>query len=513
MTFVFENVSKQKSIENYGTDFAKLLMQYLIEITNVQYPIKTRKVAKNINLYHKVTFSLKDDSYLTNYNYSNTVTNKNLAYVITNFNKNELDFFIKNEQYLYVDANLLSKELESYAQKLTNYTIEEENDFKFFLRKDTLKKSITWQEEIVKIPYKNLESFIDKSNKDVFFYGKYKKNKNKTGFIVDIFIIKKVDKTIKKFYQKEISFFSLQEDVQEMAIHVSAKLTGKKIYRKNKYISKPSGALIYLNDKFIGKTPFEKKNEIGDKYTLKAIYPGYLLAKADSTLIEEQVEIEKAKFTTNYFLHITNSNQTNLFVFNKNKNKQKISINVKNKTKVNLYLGENLISINSNFYESNLDAGKYFLMVENKEMEIRRKINFDLYKNYDLQLNFNIEKKKYGVLDFIFDHPRNIVLLSTLGFVSAGFGIYAMAESKKYEDSIEGDKFNSSYEFSDNYSKYLEEGRKTNLRNAENLLTTSVLSFFLTGISYMSHVIDLSGDVETIYRHSGDLQFQYKKKF
>jgi len=293
----------------------------------------------------------------TNVFFSDLITNEAFVFSTTNEvnGKKEVTSYSKNSNTLYNDPHLAGfslDDIKSNQQLMTNYkksgkpskfVLQETNHF---IRKFVVINSIH------KSSYLNLSEILNQVKADYILFGNFYLSKNNL-MKLKIYLINTHTRGLEMIFNKNIMPENLYEEISIVPHIILATIQHKRMIKSVAFHSRPRGAYIYLDNKFIGTTPFTQKLFPEGNYDFNLWYPGgeidfsksFDTHSASNSMVRKGFLLKKDnKWVIKKILYFRNlEHTTNFFFIKKKPGMGKLHLSLEKNSNANIYLNSKLI--------------------------------------------------------------------------------------------------------------------------------------------------------------------------
>ena len=528
--FSFDKVAillKENNQETTNTKIEKIL------ITNQNLSGRFDKIVTNLSTNQSNTKKISSELYLpldtaqarTNQNrLENYFLSNQLAFVITNETPSNL-IEVVYHFHPYNKKIIDTKNKDFSSNQLTNGLVllqeKQSNQMVIFRSPTNKQRKLEVLNLILKHNQKKIKGLfyeLSKNKMDFAVIGSFKAT-SKNALKLSILIINRGEQTITEIYNTTVKPENLFQELIILPELILSKIQEKQIVSRLKFSSEPSGAFIYLDNVYQGRTPFTLNSYPQGISDFKIWHPDGIVDTSfspNSNILLSKRYINDRLFNQNtnevevirYFSHIKVNKNLNdkeiKFKINKRTNLIPVNLKIKKPKEVEIYLNNKLVSI-TNKDTLYVKEGKQFISFKRTNYQTMYiALDPNAKDLLDITASLRPVRKKTKFEKVFFDFNRNSLILggltATLSLLTLTAYILQTDNLTKFQTSEEGALFRERYLVFRNIS--------------QNLAIASASGLVLT---VTSKIIDVSIKAQKVYhrktRNNPFFEIKISKKF
>jgi len=427
-----------------------------------------------------------------------------------------LSFYMKKDGFRYIDPRLPDFTLSAGISNgilLTNnngiYVLRETNRFRRSLRIEN-----------ITFTGKNFSfgTVCTEGQADYYIYGDYGMNDDNL-LDLSIYIINRNNRTIELVFRKAIRPEHLYEDISALPYIIIAHMQKKKTVNNITFISEPSGAHIYLDDIFCGKTPFVQPAFPEGTYSFRLWHPDGVLDFGRTFHSHELIEyfckpgMEEENFSvvngvpavTGIAVHEGMNGKTNMFYISSSPHSSQVNVEIGNAQTADIYLNAKLVSADTNTAQMRVEPGENFLTFHKDGFQERNiKFNAPAHSGLYIGLSMIRPSKKNHIQRIFCNYQRNARVSAGISTFLFGGTVFAYLIESNFGDKTEINYFRRQITANDYWYYY----QVSRLVRRSGMYAGAAFACF-TVYSYARHIKTQEARIETMGKHRRDVIFKY----
>ncbi len=421
------------------------------------------------------------------------IASPEFAYTLTNSEGYTVYLFQGEENY--IDANLVDEE---YAKTLSVPIRRTKEGLRYFAINSTERKKLLVSEDLYLLDNISLLDALADFEGDYLIYGTFRVER--VTVLLNLYVLDKNKQRIVHIAKEEFSSLDVSKNLEKLAVTIIAAISQRPVV-ENTHFQGNKDAFLLLNNKIIGRLPLTIKYLLSDTYSYRVWDRDKELLKSESALPldETTLDISKSDATVNFTIA--------------EKEKGYLQVRVRNNLASYFYLNHLLVAAGKTSIEETLQEGEYYLRVERDSFEPAQfYVNILPGKRTELELSLKKLALETRSAQFI-GYESTKKIFAALGFTLGAVGLVLQFDATDIEDRRDAVRGNiddgQTDEVTREYERSLGADYNKAVLKSALVLSSSLISFLLTGIFHMLDIWEERAPIATEYQKSSTYNFEY----